>query len=144
MFIIVQAVGLKDKIYNGERDLSITRCADIDVRKGIEIAIYLNAGLKDEDLVALAIGNLAAYRLQKDRGEQLKWQVLHVGGSSGHHFRLIFHHPERILDMGSRPTFREFSRTFQTRRWTNYGRNVSFGTARGAQADALAACQGRG
>lgn len=70
------------------------------MRRGIEIAIYLNPGLKDEDLVALAIGNLAAYRLQKERGENLLWQVLHVGGLSGHHFRLIVHHPERILDMG--------------------------------------------
>jgi hypothetical protein len=70
------------------------------VRRGIEIAIYLNPGLKDEDFVALAVGNLAAYRLQRERGEMLKWQVLHVGGLNGHHFRLIVHHPERILDMG--------------------------------------------
>lgn len=70
------------------------------MRRGIEIAIYLNPGLKEEDFVALAIGNLAAYRLQKERGEKLLWQVLHVGGLSAHHYRLIVHHPERILDMG--------------------------------------------
>ncbi len=70
------------------------------MRRGIEIAIYLREGLKDEDFVAEALGNLAAYRLQKKRGESLLWQVLHVGGPNGHHFRLVVHHPERILDIG--------------------------------------------
>ena len=70
------------------------------MRRGIEIAIYLTPGLHDEDFVALAIGNLAACRLQRDRGETLEWQVLRVESSSGYHFRLVVHHRERLLDIG--------------------------------------------
>jgi Protein of unknown function (DUF2004) len=73
-------------------------CASM--RRGIEIGIYLQPGLHEEDFVALAIGNLAAYRLQQDRGEALEWQVLRVESSSGHHFRLVVHHRERVLDLG--------------------------------------------
>jgi len=70
------------------------------VNRGIEIGIHLTPGLRDDNFVARAIGNLAAYRLQQDRGETLEWQVLRVEGSSGHHFRLIVRHPERVLDIG--------------------------------------------
>ena len=115
------------------------------MRKGIEIAIYLNAGLKDEDLVALAIGNLAAYRLQKDRGEQLNWQILlHVGGSSGHHFRLIVHHPERILDIGIKADLSRILENLSNETMDQLQEGMSIRTARGSQTDALAACQGRG
>ena len=70
------------------------------MKRGIEINIYLTPGIRDEDFVARAIGNLAAYMLQKERGEPLEWQVLRVEGSGHHHFRLIVRHPERVLDIG--------------------------------------------
>jgi hypothetical protein len=70
------------------------------VHRGIEIGIYLTEGLRDEDFVARAIGNLAAYKLQKERNEPLDWQVLRVESSGRHHFRLIVRHPERVLDIG--------------------------------------------
>jgi hypothetical protein len=70
------------------------------VHRGIEIGIYLREGLHDEDFVARAIGNLAAYTLQKERNEPLDWQVLRVEASGRHHFRLIVRHPERMLDFG--------------------------------------------
>jgi hypothetical protein len=70
------------------------------MHRGIEFGIYLESGLHDEDFVARAIGNLAAYRLQQDRNEPLEWQVLRVEGSRHHHYRLIVRHPERILDIG--------------------------------------------
>jgi hypothetical protein len=72
------------------------------VNRGIEIGIHLKPGLHDDDFVARAIGNLAAYRLQQDRGERLEWQVLRVDGSSSHHFRLVVRHPDRALDVGIR------------------------------------------
>jgi hypothetical protein len=72
----------------------------INMRRGIEIGIHLKSGLHDDDFVARAIGNLAAYSLQQDRGEQLEWQVLRVEGKSSHHFRLVVSHPDRVLDIG--------------------------------------------
>jgi len=56
--------------------------------------------LPDESFIAEALGNLAAFRLQQERGEALAWQVLRVEGSAGHHFRLIVRHPDRVLDLG--------------------------------------------
>ncbi len=70
------------------------------MNRGLEIDIHLDPGLHDDDFVARAIGNLAAYMLQKDRGESLEWQVLRVEGSNQHHFRLLVRHPERLLDVG--------------------------------------------
>ena len=71
------------------------------MHRGIEIGIFLADGLRDEEFVARAIGNLAAYRLQQDRKEPLEWQVLRVQTSAHqHHYRLIVRHPERILDLG--------------------------------------------
>jgi hypothetical protein len=60
----------------------------------------LKPGLAEENFIAEAIGNLAAFRLQQQRGEMLAWQVLRVEGSGVHHFRLIVRHPERALDVG--------------------------------------------
>jgi len=60
----------------------------------------LRPGLSGENFIAEAIGNLAAFRLQQDRGEALAWQVVRVEGSGGHHFRLVIRHPERVLDLG--------------------------------------------
>jgi hypothetical protein len=70
------------------------------VHRGLEIGLYLKPGLANENFIAEAIGNLAAYRLQEERGESLAWQVLRVEGSGGHHFRLVIRHPDRVLDIG--------------------------------------------
>ncbi len=70
------------------------------MERGIELDIYLKPGLHEEDFIARAIGNLAAYKLQKDRDEPLEWQVLRIDGSEHHHFRLIVRHPQRRLDIG--------------------------------------------
>jgi Protein of unknown function (DUF2004) len=70
------------------------------MERGIEIGIHLSPGLRDEDFVARAIANLAAYALQKDRKEPLEWQVLRIEGPGQHHYRLIVRHPQRMLDIG--------------------------------------------
>jgi len=70
------------------------------VNRGLEIGLYLKPGLSEENFIAEVLGNLAAYRLQKERGELLTWQVLRVDRSGGHHFRLVIRHPERVLDLG--------------------------------------------
>jgi len=62
--------------------------------------LHLKPGLADENFVGAAIGNLAAYRLQRERGEPLLWQVLRIESTSSHHFRLVIRHPERALDIG--------------------------------------------
>jgi len=56
--------------------------------------------LTNENFIAEAIGNLAAFRLEQERRETLVWQVVRVEGSGGHHFRLVIRHPERALDLG--------------------------------------------
>jgi hypothetical protein len=48
----------------------------------------------------MALGNLAAYLLQRERKESLVWQVIRVDAENSHHFRLIIRHPERVLDVG--------------------------------------------
>ncbi len=70
------------------------------MHRGIEIAIHFTSGLKNENFVAEALGNLAAFRLQKERGEPLEWQVVRVEESHQHHFRLVIRHPSRALDLG--------------------------------------------
>jgi hypothetical protein len=72
------------------------------VHRGVEVGIYLRRGLVDDNFVARALGNLAAFRLQSERKESLEWQVLRVEGSAGHHYRLVLRHPERVLDLGFR------------------------------------------
>ncbi len=73
------------------------------MHRGVEVAIYLRAGLGEENFVAQSLGNLAAFRLAGQRGERLEWQVLRVEGSGGHHhYRLVLRHPDRILDVGFR------------------------------------------
>jgi hypothetical protein len=54
----------------------------------------------DEGVVALAIGNLAAFRLGQARGERLDWQVIRVEKPHSHHYRLVIRHPDRVLDVG--------------------------------------------
>ncbi len=73
------------------------------MHRGVEVGIYLRPGLEDDNFVARALGNLAAFRLQTERKEPLTWQVLRVQGSGGHHhYRLVVRHPERVLDLGFR------------------------------------------
>jgi hypothetical protein len=48
----------------------------------------------------MAIGNLAAFRLQRERAETLVWQVIRIDRTNSHHYRLVIRHPERILDVG--------------------------------------------
>ncbi|MGI0053746.1 MAG: DUF2004 domain-containing protein [Thermoplasmata archaeon] len=69
--------------------------------RGIEVAIHLTPGPTDTDVIAGRLGNLAAFRLGRHRGEALQWQVLRVVESDGKHFfRLIVRHPDRVLDIG--------------------------------------------
>jgi hypothetical protein len=68
--------------------------------RGLEVGLHLRPGLADEEFVAGAIGNLAAFRLQRARKESLRWQILRVDTTGGHHYRLIVRHPDRILDVG--------------------------------------------
>jgi hypothetical protein len=70
------------------------------MHRGLEIGLHLRPDLSEENFVAEAIGNLAAFRLQAERGETLVWQVVRVEGSGGHHFRLVIRHPDRVLDVG--------------------------------------------
>jgi hypothetical protein len=71
--------------------------------KGVEVGIHLRPGLPDENFIARALANLAAFQLQSVRKETLEWQVLRVEGSPGnHHFRLVIRHPDRVLDIGIR------------------------------------------
>ena len=72
------------------------------MNRGIEVGIYLRPGLANDNYIAEALGNLAAFRLAKARGEHLEWQVLRVNGSSQHHYRIVLRHPDRWLDVGFR------------------------------------------
>ena len=74
--------------------------AGAGVHRGLEIGLHLKPGLPDENFVAEAIGNLAAFRLQTKRGETLAWQVIRVELPNSHHFRLVIRHPDRVLDVG--------------------------------------------
>ena len=78
------------------------------MHRGIEIGIFLQPKLRDEGSVAHALGNLAAWRLQKDRNETLEWQVLRIRTSKQqHHYRLVIRHPARVLDLGIRKELSE-------------------------------------
>lgn len=68
--------------------------------RGLEVGIHLRPGLADEMFVARALGNLAAWRLEKERSERLEWQVLRVSEGHEHHYRLVIRHPDRLLDLG--------------------------------------------
>lgn len=73
------------------------------MHRGVEIGIFLQPHLREEEFVARALGNLAAYRLQQERKEPLEWQVLRVQTSEHqHHYRLVVRHPDRALDLGFR------------------------------------------
>jgi hypothetical protein len=69
----------------------------------VAVGIHLVPNLPEEDFVASAIGNLAAFALERKRKEKLQWQVLRVEESQGkHYYRLVIRHPERVLDLGIR------------------------------------------
>ncbi len=70
------------------------------MHRGIEVGIYLRPDLGDDNFVAEALGNLAAFRLANGRHERLEWQVLRVESSAHHHYRLVLRHPDRLLDLG--------------------------------------------
>jgi hypothetical protein len=70
------------------------------MHRGVEVGIYLQPGLDNDNFVAKALGNLAAYRLSGERKEHLDWQVLRVEGTGHHHYRLVLRHPDRALDLG--------------------------------------------
>jgi len=73
------------------------------MHRGVELAIFLQRNLQDEEFVGRALGNLAAYRLQQERKEPVEWQVLRVQTSEHqHHYRLVVRHPDRVLDVGFR------------------------------------------
>ncbi len=73
------------------------------MHRGVEIGIFLQPNLHEEEFVARALGNLAAFRLAQERKEPLEWQVLRVQTSEHqHHYRLIVRHPDRVLDLGFR------------------------------------------
>jgi|GEM_PF-1829058 hypothetical protein len=74
---------------------------------GITVGFHLNPRVGDEaDFVALALGNLTAFRLQKERGERLEWQVVRVEGEEPRHYRLVIRHPQRLLDFGFKSDLR--------------------------------------
>jgi len=70
------------------------------MNRGIEIDIELAAGTPNANFIAEALGNLAGFDLQQQRGEPLEWQVLRIEESHHHHFRLAIRHPARPLDLG--------------------------------------------
>jgi hypothetical protein len=73
----------------------------VAVKKGLEVGIHLQPGLANEEFIAGALGNLAAFQLGRLRQETLHWQVLRVETSPGqYHFRLVIRHPERAMDLG--------------------------------------------
>ncbi len=72
------------------------------MHRGLEIGLHLAPGLSDENFVGLALGNLAAFEVGRERGETLRWQVVRVDGATDHHFRLLLSHPDRPLDLGFR------------------------------------------
>ncbi len=73
------------------------------MHRGVEIGIFLEPSLHDEEFVARALGNLAAFRLQRERNEPLEWQILRVQTSEHqHHYRLVVRHPDHVLDLGFR------------------------------------------
>ncbi len=73
------------------------------MHRGVEIGIFLQPKLHEEEFVARALGNLAAYRLQQERKEPLEWQVLRVQTSEHqHHYRVVVRHPQHVLDVGFR------------------------------------------
>lgn len=68
--------------------------------EGVELNLELVEGTANEDFIAVAIGNIASFRLSRERNERLQWQILRVDEKGHHYFRLILRHPEKPLDIG--------------------------------------------
>lgn len=72
--------------------------------RGFELDIGLRPGLSDENSVAIALGNLAAADLQRERKEPLEWKIVRVEEVGGdHHFAILVRHPKHLLDIGIHP-----------------------------------------
>lgn len=67
---------------------------------GVELDLGVREGTPNEDFIAMAVANIAAFSLEKERGEGLQWQVIRVDAEGHHHFRLVVRHPDRALDLG--------------------------------------------
>ena len=71
------------------------------MHRGLEVGLYLRPGISNDNHIAEALGNLAAFLLAEARHERLVWQVLRVQGSADkHHYRIVVLHPDRVLDIG--------------------------------------------
>jgi hypothetical protein len=70
------------------------------MHRGVETEIYLRPDLTDDNFIAQALGNLAAFELAAQRHERLVWQILRVEMTHRHHYRLLIAHPDRRLDLG--------------------------------------------
>ena len=72
----------------------------LSMSEGIELDIAVRKGTTDENFIAVATGNIAAFDLSRERKETLQWQILRIDEQGHHHFRLILRHPEKSLDIG--------------------------------------------
>jgi hypothetical protein len=70
------------------------------VHRGLEVGLHLRPGMPEENFVAEALGNLAAFELKRRRAEVILWQVVRVELPNSHHYRLVLRHPDRVLDPG--------------------------------------------
>lgn len=70
------------------------------MHEGITLDMQVQRGTTDEEFVAVAIGNSAAFNLSRDRNEKLQWQILRVEGGHQAHYRLVLRHPDKAVDIG--------------------------------------------
>lgn len=70
------------------------------MHEGVKIDLQVERGTPDEEFIAVAVGNSAAFRLSRERNEELQWQILRVEGGQEPHYRLVLRHPEKALDIG--------------------------------------------
>lgn len=72
------------------------------MHEGVTLDLQVERGTPDEEFVAVAVGNAAAFRLSQERKESLQWQILRVEGGHDAHYRLVLMHPDRSVDIGLR------------------------------------------
>lgn len=70
------------------------------MHRGLDVEFHVAPGHPNENFLATAIGNLAAFRLGRERGETLEWRVVRIEEPHGHRFRLVVRHPAHALDLG--------------------------------------------
>ena len=69
--------------------------------RGFELDIVLRPGLAEENATAIALGNLGAAELQRERKEPLEWKIVRVDHlREGHHFAILVRHPEHLIEFG--------------------------------------------